>query len=111
SKRDGTNEFWKKVLADTHTFALDPGPPPVLYARASSAGTLAKSFDRGDTWQTLENVNAVYVLWYFHNNLYAYFYDGRGGERSLKKSSDGGKTWADLHLTLPRNWSVTDLCV
>lgn len=74
---------------------FDPNNPAV-YLAGLSTGTIIKSGDKGESWNVLTDFDDRIQQFYFGN-------DGRmvyalTRTKGLKRSPDGGQTWADLDI-------------
>ncbi len=89
---------WERLLRNSHSIAIDPGPPETIYARSSARGKLVRSTDGGYSWETFTNIDYVLKLRHADGCLYAYCHRWSDGKTSLFRSADRGKTWQDLNL-------------
>lgn len=99
-KKNLGNVGWEKLSPKSHSFAMESRSPYTIYAR-TGGGKLAKSKDKGDSWETLENVKEVSKFWHGGGSLIACQNDGTGRKGLLIRSFDDGKTWQKFFMLPP----------
>ncbi len=103
-KSTDCNRTWSRVYYDhdlkvtINAIAIDHYSSEHIYI-GSSRGEIIKSFDRGDSWQTLhrftKNVERIIIDPHDSRNIFA-----ATSKKSVYRSNNNGVDWIDLHDNL-----------
>jgi hypothetical protein len=96
---------WKKILENVDSFAVHPKDSSLYVISHSIFGEgafISKSIDQGSTFQTLGNVPATNLL-RLDPNLSGLMYVGTTYDKQIFRSTDEGKSWAELTISFDLN--------